>query len=157
MQRMMIAGLIAATLAPAMASAQDRELRHDRQDIRDERHDVYRDRRDGAGRREIREDRRDVRDARRDYRGDWRDYRRSNPGAFRGSGYVGPRGYAYRPVSVGYRFQPEYYDRRYWVDAPRYRLPAPGRYERWVRYDRDVVRLDIRNGRTLQIIGGFFY
>ena len=157
MRKMIIAGLLAATLTPTIASAQDRELRHDRRDIREEQRDVNRAIRNGDSPREIRDERRDVRDARREYREDWRDHRRSNPGAYRGPAYVGPRGYAYRQIGVGYRFQPEYYDRRYWVDAPRYHLAAPGRYERWVRYNRDVVRIDIRNGRTLQIIGGFFY
>ena len=113
--------------------------------------------RNGAGPREIRNQRRDVREARAEYREDWRDYRRSNPGVFRGPAYVGPRGYSYRPIAPGYRFNSSYYDRRYWLDAPRYRLPAPGYNRRWIRYGRDAALVDIRNGNTISVYGSFFF
>jgi len=63
MRKAMLAGLLAATLVPTIAQAQNAELRHDRRDLRDERRDVARDYRDGASMHQIREDRRDVRDA----------------------------------------------------------------------------------------------
>ena len=81
-------------------------------------------------------------------------------GGFLGGGaYRGPAGYRYRPVTVGYRFAPGYYGRNYWVnDYARYRLPRPGSgYQRWVRYGNDVVLVDTRNGRTLQVYDRFFY
>jgi Ni/Co efflux regulator RcnB len=37
-----------------------------------------------------------------------------------------------------------------------YRLPPPGINQRWVRYGRDVVRIDLRSGRVLQVYGSFF-
>jgi len=158
MRKLLLAGVLAATIFPSVAQAQSAgELRGDRRDIRQEQRDLNRDYRDGASRREIRDDRRDVRDARREYRDDWRDYRRAHPDRFRGPAYAGPRGYAYRPVAVGYRFAPAYYNRRYWVDPYAYRLRPVGRYDRWVRYGSDVVRIDIRNGRTLEVHGGFFF
>ena len=157
MRKLVLAGLIAATLTPALAAAQSPELRGARRDIREEQGDVRRAIRDGASPGEVREQMRDVRAARREYREDWRDYRRRNPDVYRGPAYVGPRGYAYRPVSVGYRFAPAYYDRRYWVDPYRYRLRPVGPYERWVRYGRDVVRIDIRNGRVVESYNGFFF
>jgi len=157
MRKLMIAGLLAATLAPAIATAQTAELRHDRRDVREEQRDVNRAIRNGAPPSVIRDERQDVREARREYREDWHDYRRRNPDVYRGPAYIGPRGYAYRPIAPGYRFAPVYYDRRYWVDPYRYRLAPVGPYERWVRYGRDVVRIDIRTGRVAEVHGGFFF
>jgi len=157
MRNAIIAGLLAATVVPTIAQAQDAELRHDRRDIRDQRRDVARDYRDGASMHRIREDRRDVRDARREYRGDWRDYRDRHPDYYRGAAWVGPRGYRWHPVTVGYRFDPVFYDRRYWIDPYRYHLRPVLGYQRWVRYGRDVVLIDVRNGHVLEVNSGFFF
>jgi len=157
MRNAIIAGLLAATVVPTIAQAQDAELRHDRRDIRDQQRDVARDYRDGASMHRIREDRRDVRDARRDYRGDWRDYRDRHPDYYRGPAWVGPRGYRWHPVTVGYRFDPVFYDRRYWIDPYRYHLRPVLGYQRWVRYGRDVVLIDVRNGHVLEVNSGFFF
>ena len=157
MRKAMIAALLAATLVPTIAQAQDSELRHDRREIREERRDVARDYRHGASLDRIRDDRRDVRDARREYRDDWRDYRGRHPDVYRGPAWVGPRGYRWRPVTVGYRFDPVFYDHRYWIDPYRYHLRPVLGYQRWVRYGRDVVLIDVRNGRVLEINNGFFF
>jgi len=156
MRKAIIAGLLAATIVPTVAQAQDREMRHDRREIREERRDVARDYRDGASRREIRDDRRDVRDARREYRDDWRDYRGRHPEFYRGQAWAGPRGYHWRPVNVDYRFDPVFYDRRYWVDPYRYHLRPVLGWQRWVRYGNDVVLIDIRSGRVLAVESRFF-
>ena len=91
MRSAILAGLMAATMIPTMAQAQNAELRHDRRDVRDEQRDVARDYRNGASMHRIREDRRDVREARREYREDWRDYRSRHPDYYRGPAWVGPR------------------------------------------------------------------
>lgn len=157
MRKLIVAGLMAATLVPTLASAQTRELRHDRQDIREEQRDVRRAVRNGASPGHIRDQQRDVREARREYREDWRDYRRSRPDVFRGPAYVGPRGYAYRPIAPGYRFNAGYYDRRYWVDPVRYHLAPPAYGRRWIRYGNDVVLVDVRTGRAVTVYNRFFY
>ncbi len=151
------AATLATTLAPAVASAQSaRELHRDAREIRQDHREVRRDMARGDYR-EAREDRRELREDRREYREDWRDYRHAHADRFRGPAYVGPRGYAYRPVPVGYRFAPAYYGQRYWIADPAYyRLPPVGPRERWVRYGRDVVRVDIGTGRALQVYGSFF-
>lgn len=157
MRKAMILGLLAATIAPVMASAQTPELRRDRQDIREERRDVREAQRYGD-RQDVREERRDLREARREHREDWRDYRRDHRDAYRQPAYIGPRGYRYRPVVVGHRFEPVYYGRRYLVaDPARYRLPPAGFHQRWVRYGNDVVLVNIRNGRVIQVYNGFFW
>ena len=158
MRTAILAGLIAATLTPAVAQAQSYgEVRRDRQDIREEQRDVRRAIRNGASPGEIRDQRQDVREARREYRQDWRDYRRAHPDVYRGQAWVGPRGYAYRPVVVGNRFRADLYDRRYWVDPYRYRLRPVYGAQRWVRYGRDVLLVDTRNGRVIEVDGNFFY
>lgn len=157
MRRTILASLLAATLVPTMAQAQDAELRHDRRDIRAEQRDVNRDYRNGASYRDIREDRHDVRDARREYREDWRDWRNRHPDYYRGPAWAGPRGYRWRPVGVGYRFDPVFYDRRYWVDPYRYHLRPVLGYQRWVRYGNDVVLVDTRSGRVVDLYSSFFF
>jgi hypothetical protein len=156
MRKALIAALLAAVVAPVAAQAQTAELRHDRREIRQEQRDLQRAYRHGD-RRDVREAQRDLRDARREYRDDWQDYRRRNPGLYRGPAYVGPRGWRYAPIATGYRFRPDFYAQRYWVDPYRYHLRPLGPRERWIRYGRDVVRVDLRTGRALEIHGGFFF
>jgi Ni/Co efflux regulator RcnB len=157
MRKLMIAGLMAATLVPAMASAQSGELRRDRQDLREEQREL-RDAQRYGDRRDIREERRDVREARQELRQDWRDYRRTNRDVFRGPAYVGPRGWRYRPVGVGYQLQPNFYGQRYVIADPyRYRLPRATGVNRWVRYGNDVLLVNTRNGRVVTVYDRFFF
>lgn len=152
MRRLIAAGLMAATLMPGVAMAQNGELHRDRQEIREQQQDL----RDAH--RDVREQRHDVREARQDYRGDWRDYRRTNGDAFRGPAYVGPRGWRYRPVAEGYRLQPGFYGERYWIADPyRYRLPAAVGPTRWVRYGNDVLLVNVRSGRVMTVYNSFFF
>ena len=62
-----------------------------------------------------------------------------------------------RPVTVGYRFDPVFYDRRYWIDPYRYHLRPVLGWQRWVRYGNDVVLVDIRTGRVLAVENRFFF
>lgn len=156
MRYSIIAGLIAATMIPAVAQAQNGELRHDRREIREERRDIARDYRRGASPDRIRADRHDLREARREYRDDWRDYRSRHPDHYRGAAWVGPRGYRWHPVAAGHRFDPVFYDRRYWIDPYRYHLRPVIGHQRWVRYGRDVVLIDTRSGRVIEVNRRFF-
>ena len=158
MRKFIVAGLMAATILPSMAAAQTRELRRDQQEIREERRDL-RDAQRYGDRGDVRDARGDLREARQEKREDWRDYRQSHREVYRRPAYVAPvRGWRYRPVAVGYRFQPAFYGSRYVITDPyRYRLPAAARYSRWVRYNNDVVLVDTRSGRVTQVHNGFFY
>ena len=158
MRTMFITAVAAAVLVPSVASAQSaREVRHDRREVRHDQREVRQDVRRGDYR-EARRDRQEAREDRRETRSDWRDYRNSHRDIYRRPAYRGPRGYRYRPVTVGYRFAPAYYGRNYWVsDWANYRLHAPLRYQRWVRYGNDIVLIDIRTGRVLEVNNGFFW
>lgn len=157
MRKLILLGLAAATTLPGIASAQTPELHRDRQDIREERRDVRDAKRYGTHQ-DVRDEKRDVREARREYREDWRDYRRDHREVYRMRPYAGPRGYRYRPVAVGYRFDPVYYGNRYAIADPwRYRLPRAEGPRRWVRYGNDAVLVNVRNGRVIAVNRDFFW
>lgn len=153
-----ILGLMAAVAIPSIAQAQSwQEARESERRVHEERRELREAQRYGD-RRDIREERREYQDARREARQDWRDYRRSHREVYNRSAYVGPRGYRYRPVGVGYRFEPHYYSSRYVIADPyRYRLPAAAWPHRWVRYGDDVVLVNVRSGRVLEVHSGFFW
>lgn len=61
-------------------------------------------------------------------------------------------------MSIGFRFEPAYYGQRYWVNNySRYRLPQPGPNRRWIRYGDDVVLINVRNGRVVQVHRNFYW
>jgi len=162
--RKFLTAAIAASVAlpalavPTMASAQSaREVRDSARDVRQDQRDLRQAQRHGS-QRDVRDARRDVRDSRQELREDWRDYRQSHRNAYKRPAYVGPRGYAYRPVAVGHRFDRAYYGDRYWVrNYSTYRLPAPRAGHRWVRYGNDVVMVNVRTGRVASAYNGFFW
>ena len=158
MRKLLIAALAATALAPNFASAQSAgEVRRGQEEVRQGREEVQRDLRRGDYR-EAREDRREVREDRRELREDWREYRQRNRNVYRQGRYSGPRGYRYAPVRIGYQFAPSYYGQRYWVsDHARYRLPRPGYNRRWIRYGNDVILINVRNGRVIQVYRNFFW
>ena len=157
MRKIIMLGLLAATVMPGVVQAQSyREARESQRNVREEQRDLRQAQRYGD-RRDVREAREELREDRQELREDRRDYRRTQRGYNRGA-YAGPRGYRYQPVTVGYRFQPGYYSRNYWVnDYGRYRLGRPGLNQRWVRYGNDVVLIDTRSGRVAQVYNRFFY
>ena len=158
MRTLITAALAAAALVPVAASAQSwHEVRKDRQEVREDRRAVQ-DARLRGDRHDVREARQELREDRQETREDLQDFRRTHRDLYRQGNYGGPRGYRYRPVNVGYRFAPEYYGRNYWVsDYGRYRLARPGYNQQWVRYGNDVVLIDLRSGRVLQVYSRFFF
>jgi len=156
MRKFIILGLIAATALPSMASAQSaREVRQSERQLERERQDLRNAQRYGD-RRDVREARRDVRDARQEVREDWRDYRRSNRDVYRGGNWRAP--FRYTAWNRGQKLRPTYYSSRYYITDPyRYRLPTAGRDLRWVRHYNDVMLVNVRNGRVMEVHRGFFW
>ena len=135
MRKLILLAALAATALPSAAIAQHRDWRHDRTEVR---HD----------RREVRQDRRELRRDTRELRRDRRDVRRHRQ-------YVAPyRHWRYRPVTVGYRLQPVFYGPRYYIsDYGSYHLYAPRHHWlRWVRYGDDLLLVNIRTGRVLDVV-----
>ena len=166
MRKLIIAGLMAATILPsAPAMAQSRgEIRRDYRDLREEQRELHRAYRYGDPR-DIREERRDVRNARRELREDlrdrrwgrhdWRAYRTYNRPLFARGHWRAP--FRYRVWTPGYRIAPSYFHTSFFVDPYRYRLPYHGGYLRWVRHYDDVLLVDVRRGIVVDVIRNFFW
>ena len=76
--------------------------------------------------------------------------------AARGGNWRAP--FRYNQWNVGVRLRPAYYNSRYYIADPyRYRLPRPGVNQRWVRHYNDVLLVNVRNGRVIQVHRGFFW
>ncbi len=151
MRKFILLGLMAATAFPAVAGAQSRgEIRRDREEVREQREDL-RDARERGDRRDIREEREELREARQELREDRQDRRRSQ--------YVAPyRGWRYSAVRPGFQLRSAFYGSRYYISDPsQYRLPRVGRFQRWIRYGDDLVLVNVRNGRVLQVIRNRYY
>lgn len=97
---------------------------------------------------------------RQDRRYNWQDWRYRNRGLYRLPPYSAPRGwgFGYRRYTPGFIIPPALFGRNYWILDPwAYRLPpAYGPY-RWVRYWDDVLLIDLRNGRVVDVIPDFFW
>jgi len=156
--------LLGAVAMPAAAGAQ--ELRRDRQDIRQEQRDLDRARARGD-RGDVRENRQDVRSAKREYRedfndrrhrwgsNDWRNHRTYNRGLYARGTWRAP--FRYTTFRIGGRIGPVYYGSAYWIRDPwRFRLPAACYNCRWVRHYNDVVLVNYRTGRVINVIRGFY-
>lgn len=146
MRKFILMGLMAAMAIPAAAPAQSRaEIRRDREQVREERQEL-RDAQRYGDRRDVREERQDLREARRELREDRRDRRRSQ--------YVAPyRGWRYSTIRPGYQLRPGFYTQRYVIVNPgQYRLRAGARNQRWIRYGNDLLLVNVRNGRVLQVV-----
>ncbi len=141
MRKLILFAALAATALPSAAIAQRHDDRHDRREVRQDRREIRQDRRD------LRQDRRDLRRDRRDIREDRRERRHV--------AYVAPyRSWRYRPVTVGYRLQSVFYSPRYYIsDYGYYHLRPPhDRWLRWIRYGDDLLLVNIRSGRVLQVV-----
>ncbi|WP_085808359.1 RcnB family protein [Sphingomonas sp. TZW2008] len=178
MRKLIIPTLIAAIALPGVASAQNGELRRDRQEIREQQRDVRDAQRRGDWR-EVEEQRRDLRDARQEYRddrrdryedrrdrfedrnrawgrNDWQGYRNQNRALYSRGNWRAP--FRYNTFRTGARIAPLYYGQRYWINDPwRYRLPAARGNARWIRHYNDVVLVDYRRGIVLNVIRNFYW
>lgn len=179
--RLLTATLIAAMLVPATAAtAQNREIRRDNREVREEQRDVREAQRDVRqarrtgdrddvrdARRDVREERRDVRDARQERREDvrdvrqdrrenWQEYRQRNRQLYRAPRFNAP--FAYHRFSNGAAIYPRYWSNSYRVtNFARYRLPAPVRYQQYVRHYDDLLLVNTRTGRVVRVYNNFYW
>lgn len=163
MRKLIILGLMAATIAPSLATAQTGEIRRDRRELREQQgelRDAYRH----GSRRDVREERRDVREARRELRedrrdwarNDWRSYRNTNRRAFHRGTWRAP--FRYQTFRPGVRIGASFYGPRYLIADPwRYHLPRARSYQRWVRHYDDLLLVDVRRGIVIDVIRNFYW
>lgn len=153
---LLASALIAATLAPVAAEAQNRDRQEQRQDRRDDRREWRQDNRDDK--REWRQDNReDRREWRQDNREDWQRYRDSNRDHYRRGNWRAP--FRYRSFDVGVTVPRSYWGSRYYVDNySYYRLPRPAyNYYRYVRHYDDLLLINTRNGRVIRVFRNFYW
>lgn len=143
--KFLTAGLIAAMMVPAVAQAQTREIRNDRRDVREERGEL-RDAQRYGDRGDVREERREYRDAKRDLRDSKQDWRRDT----RYQNYRAP--FKYRQFRVGATLRSNYYTPAYrpTYDS-RWGVPHPGRGLTYVRHYNDLLLVNVRTGRVVQV------
>jgi Ni/Co efflux regulator RcnB len=56
-------------------------------------------------------------------------------------------------LHVEYRLQPSFYGSRYYIsDYGMYNLRAPSRWQQWIRYGNDLLLVNTRTGRVLQVV-----
>lgn len=135
MRNLIVATLLAATLMPVAAQAQNHDQRHDRREHRQDARDGDRNRAWGHD--------------------DWRGWRDRNPRYYARGNWNAPFRYtAFRP---GLRIGAPYYGSRYVIADPwRYRLPRAGRGQQWVRHYNDVILVDTRRGYVVDVMRGFY-
>ena len=143
MRKLILLAAMAAITVPSSAAVAQRQDRRDRTDVRQDRREVR------QGRREVRRERQELRRDRRDVRQDRRQVRRTH------SAYVAPyRNWNYRRVNTGFQLRPVFYSPRYYIsDYGAYHLQAPRHHWlRWVRYGDDLLLVNIRTGRVLDVV-----
>jgi len=173
LRKIILTALLATTLVPAIAQAQDRAGYDQRGDDRGQRGDDHGQRGDDHGQRGDDRGRpgdhggpggpggpgdhgRPGDDRNRNWgHDDWRGYRDSNRGLYARGNWRAPFRYnAFRP---GLRIAPNYFGQQFWITDPwRYRLPPAQGYQRWVRHYDDVLLVDTRRGVVVDVIRGFY-
>jgi Ni/Co efflux regulator RcnB len=158
MKKQILAVLAAATIltpVAVQAKTSPAELRRDTHEIRDERQDLRQTKRHGTPA-QVRDARGEVHEAREERREDWRDYRQGHKSNFRAEKFNAP--FRYHSFNIGIRLSPQYYGSRYFVsNTAYYRLPAPGHNNRYVRHYNDLLLVNIRSGRVIDVYRGYFW
>jgi hypothetical protein len=95
-----------------------------------------------------------------DRRYSWQDHRNQYRSLYRAPRYSNPYGYSYgyQRFGIGIQLGSRYFGSNYWLNDPwQYRLPAAYEPYRWVRYYDDVMLIDLRTGRVVDVIYDFFW
>ncbi len=162
MRRIILAAIAAAVSLPAIAAP---AVAQSRRDVREERREYQQALRHGD-RRDIREERREYDRARRGYqadrrdrawgRDDWRGHRDRNRAIYARGNWNAP--FRYQTFRPGVAIGRPYYAQRYWIADPgRYRLPPARPGLRWVRHYNDVLLIDSRRGRVIDVKRNFYW
>jgi Ni/Co efflux regulator RcnB len=139
-------GLMAGVAISSAALAQSpREIRKDQRAVQEHREDLN-DAQQRGDRGDIREAREDLRGAHKELREDRRDQRTN--------AYVAPyRHWTHSRVAEGSRLRSGFYGSRYVIaDRARYGLDSAARNQRWVRYGDDILLVNVRSGRVIQVM-----
>ena len=149
MRKLILSGLMAALVVPAAASAQTGEIRKDERKVDRQNEELQRAVETG-NLRDIEEQARDARKAGQELREDRDDFARKQ--------YVSPyRNWSYSALTPGTKLRSRFYGTKYTVGHPDgYELTRAKRNQRWVRYGDDLVLVNLRSGRVLEVASGRF-
>ena len=149
MKHLIFSGLMAASLIPAAASAQTTEIRKDERKVETQT-DQLQHAVEGGDVVDIEKQARDVRKARQELREDRDQFARNR--------YVAPyRNWSYSTVTPGTTLRSRFYGSRYTVAHPAgYELRQAKRHQRWIRYGDDLLLVNVRTGRVIEVAAGRF-
>ena len=149
MRNLILSGLMTALVIPTVASAQTAEIRKDERKV--DKHNMELQRAVESGNlRDIEKQARGARKATQELRED-RDH-------FARTQYVAPyRNWSYTAPTPGMTLRSRFYGASYTVAHPDgYELRQAKRNQRWVRYGNDLVLVNVRTGRVLEVATGRF-
>ena len=149
MRNIILSGLVAVLAIPAAASAQTHEIRKDERKL-DRQNAELQQAIERGDPKEIEEQARDARKAGQELRED-RDH-------FARQQYVAPyRNWQYSALTPGATLRSRFYGSSYSVAHPEgYELTRAKRHQRWVRYGDDLVLVNLRSGRVIEVASGRF-
>jgi Ni/Co efflux regulator RcnB len=149
MRKLILTGLMAAVAIPAALSAQTHEIHKGEMKV-EARHQELQEAIRTGDPEAIEEQARHERKARQELREDRNQYARDQ--------YVAPyRDWNRESVEPGSKLRSRFYASRYSVrDPDSYQLTRARRNQRWVRYGDDLVLVNLRNGRVVEVASGRF-
>jgi Ni/Co efflux regulator RcnB len=149
MRKFILAGLMATIAISGTLSAQTHEIRKGERKV-EERHQELQEAIQSGDPKAIEDQARHERKAQQELREDRNQYARNQ--------YVAPyRDWNYKVVEPGTKLRSRFYASRYAVRDPgSYQLRQAGRNQRWVRYGDDLVLVNTRNGRVVEVASGRF-
>jgi Ni/Co efflux regulator RcnB len=149
MRKLIFAGLMAALVIPAAASAQTGEIRKDERKV-DSQNEQLQRAVDSGNLKDIEKHAKGARKAGQELREDRDDFARKH--------YVAPYdNWSYTALTPGARLRPAFYGANYSVGHPDgYELHRAKRNQRWVRYGDDLVLVNMRSGTVVEVVSGRF-
>ena len=149
MRKLILSGLTAALVVPVAVSAQTSEIRRDERQVEVQNEELERAVESG-NLQDIEEEARDARKAGQELREDRDDFARNQ--------YVAPyRNWSYSTLAPGAKLRSRFYGSRYAVAHPSgYELTAAKRNQRWIRYGNDLLLVNVRSGRVVEVASNRF-
>ena len=149
MYKLALSGLVTALLIPAAATAQTREIQKDERKV-ERQNEELKGAIESGNLRDIEEQARDARKAGQELREDRDDFARKQ--------YVAPyRNWSYAAVAPGTKLRSRFYGTTYSVAHPDgYALTRAKKNQRWVRYGNDLLLVNVRSGRVIEVASSRF-
>lgn len=149
MRKLILSAIALAVIVPGAASAQTAEIRKDERRVSEQNDQLQRAVEAGDPGR-IEKQARDARKAGEELREDQDHFARNQ--------YIAPyRNWTYNTPEPGTKLRSRFYSSRYNVKHPDgYELQRAKHNQRWVRYGDDLLLVNVRTGRVIEVASGRF-